>query len=149
MKDRNGIEIRTGDVVRVSRAYFKCDNGLWFVECSPGDISWCGSYHSLHKISKSGKISTANRSVSSWPLMSYVSDRMKSALANEWNKANAEIEIVHGIDRTEITAHFRELASGCDERHKREVWNWGEDSKWAKLELDMKDHFLRVADRTE
>ena len=30
MRDRNGIEIKSGDVVRISNAYFKNDNGLYF-----------------------------------------------------------------------------------------------------------------------
>lgn len=42
MVDKNGVEMKTGDIVRVSGAYFKNDNGLWFIERSPGDPSWCG-----------------------------------------------------------------------------------------------------------
>ena len=37
MVDKNGVEMKTGDIVRVSGAYFKNDNGLWFIERSPGD----------------------------------------------------------------------------------------------------------------
>ena len=43
MLDKNGVEIRTGCIVEITGAYFKNDNGLWFVEHSPGDPSWCGS----------------------------------------------------------------------------------------------------------
>ena len=37
MLDKNGIEIKTGDVVEITGAYFKNDNGLYFVERSAGD----------------------------------------------------------------------------------------------------------------
>lgn len=53
--DKNGIEIKTGDIVEITGAYFKNDNGLYFVQNSPGDPSWCGSDLSLKRISKRGK----------------------------------------------------------------------------------------------
>lgn len=62
MLDKNGIEIKTGMIVEIAGAFFKNDNGLYFVQASPGDPSWCGSDHSLKRISKSGKISTAKYS---------------------------------------------------------------------------------------
>ena len=63
MKDKNGIEIKTGMIVKISGAYFKNDNGLYYVDNSPGDPSWSGRDYSLHKISKAGKISTAKRQI--------------------------------------------------------------------------------------
>ena len=35
MVDKNGVEMKTGDVVLISGAFFKNDNGLWFIERSP------------------------------------------------------------------------------------------------------------------
>ena len=55
MQDKNGIEMKTGDIVEITGAYFKNDNGLYFIDCSPGDPNWCGSDYSLKRISKSGK----------------------------------------------------------------------------------------------
>ena len=55
MLDKNGIEIKTGDIVEITGAYFKNDNGLYYVEHSAGDPDWSGSDHSLRKISKRGK----------------------------------------------------------------------------------------------
>lgn len=40
MFDKNGKEIKTGMAVRVSGAYFKKDNGLYFVDRSLGEASW-------------------------------------------------------------------------------------------------------------
>ena len=50
MKDKNSKEIKTGMIVKISGAYFENDNGLYFVENSPGDPSWCGSDHCLKRI---------------------------------------------------------------------------------------------------
>lgn len=43
MFDNNGVELRAGCVVEITGAYFKNDNGFWFVEKAPGDPSWIGS----------------------------------------------------------------------------------------------------------
>ena len=60
MVDKNGVEMKTGDVVLISGAFFKNDNGLWFIERSPGDPSWCGSSYSLTKLKRNGQPSTAS-----------------------------------------------------------------------------------------
>ena len=116
MFDRNGKEIKTGDVVEISGAYFKTDNGLYFVEHSPGDPYWSGSDHSLRKCSKKGKPSTAKYSVGFWPLLVTVSDRFKRAEAWEWNKEHATVEVKEGIDRAAIADHFREELKKEQER---------------------------------
>ena len=58
MTDKNGKEIVTGDIVRITGAYFKTDNSLYFVERSPGDLNWNGDIYSLRKIGKKGKVRT-------------------------------------------------------------------------------------------
>ena len=93
MLDKNGVEIRTGCIVEITGAYFKNDNGLYFVQRSPGDPSWCGKDYSLKKISKAGKISKAKYSLCFWPIAVFTNDRFKAAAANEWNAAHAEIEV--------------------------------------------------------
>ena len=93
MLDKNGVEIRTGDVVEISGAFFKNDNGLWLVTHSPGDEGWSGSDHGLTKISRSGKLSTAKYRTGSWPLMVFTNDRFKRAEATAWNKEHATVEV--------------------------------------------------------
>lgn len=66
MVDKNGVEMKTGDVVLISGAFFKNDNGLWFIERSPGDPSWCGSSYSLTK-SSSGTVSPARQNITFAP----------------------------------------------------------------------------------
>ena len=91
MLDKNGVEIRTGCIVEITGAYFKNDNGLYFVQRSPGDPSWCGRDYSLKKISKAGKISKAKYSLCFWPIVSVVSDRWKTAEANAWNRPTPKL----------------------------------------------------------
>lgn len=146
MKDKNGIEIKTGMTVKVSNAYFKNDNGYYFVENSPGDANWCGSDYCMKKISKKGKISTAKYSLCFWPISAYVNDRWKRAAADEWNKEHAEIEVVEDIDRTEVAEHFERAAeSGKTYLEKFLIWNFGEDSKVVKDQIKLIAHYESVA----
>ena len=94
MKDRNGTEIRRGDIVEVSGAFFKCDNGRWVVKRVPGDADWCGLDCSLHRLNKNGTESRAKGRVGFWPILVTVSDPAKRAAAKAHNEANATIEVV-------------------------------------------------------
>lgn len=145
MLDKNGIEIKTGDVVRISGAYFKNDNGLYFVENSEGDASWCGTDHCLKKISKKGKISVAKYNICFWPIATFVSDRTKRAEAKEHNKKFAEIEIVDNVDKTEISKYFEEKAANLDNDIERMKWDFGEESECVKQQEAIKEHYLSVA----
>ena len=106
MQDKNGREIRTGDIVRVSGAYFKTSNGTFYVSnLDTGRTLW------LHRIKKNGEICipTATSTVN-WPLSSYCSDRRKNALAKEHNKEHAQIEVVSDVNTWYVAEHFREEA---------------------------------------
>ena len=128
MRDANGREMKTGDIVRVSGAYFKKDNGLYFVAHSPGDVSWSGSDYSLRKIRKNGELTASNGDIVFWPLESFVNDREKRALAYDWNKANAKIEVVDGVDNGHIKDHFIKEAANAKVSADRLRWDWGRHS---------------------
>lgn len=145
MKDKNGIEIRTGMIVKISGAYFKNDNGFYYVDNSPGDPSWCGSDYSLHKISKAGKISTAKRNICFWPISVFVSDPRKHAAAREWNAQHAEIEVIQIANMGEVKSYFREKAANLGKAIEREVWDWGENSKLVQQHRATKAHYEAVA----
>lgn len=147
MLDKNGVEIKTGCIVRITGAYFKNDNGLWFVEHSPGDPSWCGSDHSLRKISKTGKISTAKHNICFWPIGIFISDRRKAAEAHRWNKAHAEIEVVSIPNMAEVAAHFEAEADSLDKRIQRMRWDWGKDHPEVAKLLKLQAHYKAVAER--
>lgn len=149
MKDKNGREIRTGDIVRVTGAYFKNDNGLFFVENSPGDCNWCGSDHSLNKIGKTGKISTAKYRVGFWPIGCCVNDRDKAAAARKWNKEHAEIEVVDGVNTDEVREHFIEKAEEREDYAEREKWRLGDDSPIIAQYRQSAAHYRAVAQYIE
>lgn len=147
MIDKNGIEITTGAIVEITGAYFKNDNGLYFVTSSPGDPSWCGSDHSLKRISKAGKISTAKYSHCFWPIGIFVSDRMKAAQARAWNKDHAEIEIKAVKDLSQVIAYFQEKADNLRAYIKREVWDFGKDVECVQKDRAILAHYEAVVGR--
>lgn len=149
MLDKNGTEIRTGDIVRISGSYFKNDNGLYFVENSDGDPNWTGKDHSLRKISKTGKISTAKYNICFWPIMITTNSYEKRAAAYSWNKEHAEIEVVKGINRAEVVRHFQERAGQMEEEIKYNAWHFGEDGETVQKSREIKKHFEGVANRIQ
>ena len=96
MNDKNNRPMKTGDVVEITGAYFKNDNGLYFVEHTPGDPNWSGRDHCLRRIKRNGELSTAKDNICFWPISVYVNSRDKRAAANQWNQAHAEIEDQQG-----------------------------------------------------
>ena len=149
MFDKNGREIKTGDIVEITGAYFKNDNGLYFVDRSPGDPGWSGKDHCLKKICKNGRISTAKGGTCFWPILVFVSDRAKRWEASAWNEEHAEIEIKTIANMEAVAEHFRQEAEGLDEEIERLVWNFGEDNEQARIRREMRAHFLAVADRVK
>lgn len=114
MVDKNGVEMKTGDIVRVSGAYFKNDNGLWFIERSPGDPSWCGNSYSLMKLKRNGQPSTAKYNLCSWPIAIFTNSWATRNEAHRWNEEHAEIEVVTGMDTSALAEHFMGLAKELD-----------------------------------
>lgn len=94
LKDTNGIKIKTGDIVEITGAYFKHDNGRWLVTHSPEDKDWLGIDHCLEKLNKNGTLSKGKYKTSFWPLMTFVNDSAKRAEAKRHNAKYAKIEVV-------------------------------------------------------
>lgn len=145
MLDKNGIEIKTGQIVEISGAYFQNDNGYYFVDRAPGDPGWCGNDYSLMKISKKGKISKAKRNLCFWPIGVFVNDPWKRAAAKEWNREHATIEVKDGIDRAEVKAHFAEEAESLEEQIRRMSWTWGTDHPETIRNKELQEHYKTVA----
>ncbi len=145
MLDKNGVEIRAGQVVEITGAYFKSDNGFWFVEKAPGDPSWCGRDCCLKKISKNGKISEAKHNICFWPIGIFISDRSKAAEARRWNRDHAQIEIKAIKNMNEVAAHFQGLAEVADERIDWATRRFGETHPEVSQLQRLKNHYLAVA----
>lgn len=146
MLDKNGIEMKTGDAVKVSGAYFKIDNGLYFIDHTPGDPSWCGRSYGMKGINKNGTMSKT-RSCAFWPLESFLSDRHKSAYADKYNKENAKIEIVHNIPVESMIKHFAEEKESAEDRRDFAAYNWGEDHDEVKKFQEIADHYQTIIER--
>ena len=145
MLDKNGIEIKTGDVVEITGAYFKNDNGFYYVEHSDGAPGWSGRDHSLRKISKRGKISKAKHNICFWPISISTNSFEIRVTAKAWNQEHAAIEVKTDIDRSEIAEYFQEKAEGMDEQIKDYAWNFGETSETTLESKRIKAHFEKVA----
>ena len=146
MLDKNGKEIRTGDMVQITGANFKNDNGLYFVEHSPGDVAWCGNDYSLRKISKRGKISKSRYNICFWPIAIFTNSYEKRVNGNAWNKEHAEIEIVNGVPVNEVIDHFMQEAKKAGERAEQLAWRFGETFPEVELNLAIKMHRENVAE---
>lgn len=94
MMDKNGIELKTGQIVKIEGGYFKSDNGTFRIKHSPNDSGWSGNDYCLTKCNKQGVDSKAKGAVAFFPLMVTVSSRETRLLAREHNKNNATIEVI-------------------------------------------------------
>lgn len=144
MVDKNGIEINTGMIVEITGAYFKNDNGLYFVDRSPGDPSWIGRDYSLKKISKAGKISKAKHNICFWPIGIFVSDRCKAAEAHRWNEKHAQIEVKTIQNMAEVAAHFKKEAEDLTECIRRSTYDFGEDAPYVVQQKELQAHYRAV-----
>ena len=147
MTDKNGIEIKTGDVVEITGAYFKSDNGLYFVKHSPADPNWSGKDHCLCRIKRTGELSTAKNRLCFWPVAVFVSSRAKSAQADAWNREHAEIEVKRIPNRAPIAAYFAAEADSLDKTIQRYTWDFGEDCQTVKDSITYQNFLRSVAAR--
>lgn len=116
MKDKNNVQVKAGDIVRIEGAFFKNDNGLYYVEQDGTNKAYCGGDNlTLYKICKNGKLSTTKHNICFFPIHSTVSDYVKTAQANAWNKEHATIEVVYNVDNSNVIERFEEEARRAKE----------------------------------
>lgn len=144
MFDKNGVEIRTGHIVKVTGAFFKNDNGLYYVEHSPGDPSWSGQDHCLKKVCKDGRLSKSTRNICFWPIVAFTNDRVKNAKATAWNKEHAEIEVVDFPYMSWILERFREKLEETSKAVQRYTRDFGETDTMAQQEKAIQEHYEGV-----
>ena len=144
--DKNGTTIQAGDIVEIKGAFFKNDNGFWYVEQDGTNPACLGEGLTLFKIGKTGKISTAKYNIAFWPLMTFVSDNRKSAAADKWNAEHATIEITNKVSNVQVIENFRELVAGYEAKAKcYEMRGYGEE--WTKPNADSAAYYSRALER--
>ena len=146
MTDKNNRPMKTGDVVEIIGAYFKNDNGLYFVEHTPGDPNWSGRDHCLRRIKRNGELSTAKDNICFWPISAFVNSRDKRAAANQWNQEHAEIEIKRFPNTAHIAKFFAAEADSLNATIKRYTWDFGEDCQTVKDAKETQAFYRSVAD---
>ena len=146
MTDKNNRTMKTGDVVEITGAYFKNDNGLYFVEHTPGDPNWSGRDHCLRRVKRNGELSTAKDNICFWPISVYVNSRDKRAAANQWNQEHAEIEIKTFPHTEHIAAYFADEADSLDATIKRYTWDFGEDCQTVKDAKETQAFYRSISD---
>lgn len=97
MVDKNNIELKIGQIVKIEGGFFKNDNGLFRIQHAPGNEDWNGEYFSLKKIKKNFEDAENKYNLSSWPLFPTCNNRNKNIEACEHNKINSKIEIIGNI----------------------------------------------------
>lgn len=145
MLDKNGRDIKMGDIVRVENGYFKNSNGLFFVEGENKNSLW------LVKIAKNGKISVNSKASQSWPLKSYCGDRSKNHEASAHNKANATIELVEDVNTFYIVKRFEESLDTA--KNRLDYWNRDNKKEDAAREekhiAELEEAIARIAEYAE
>lgn len=98
LKDKNGIELKVGQVVKVEGSFFKVDNGYFRITHSPENENWTGLSYCLKKVNKKNFLdSNGKRSLAFYPPMITVNNRERRIEAMEHNKANVTIEIIASV----------------------------------------------------
>jgi hypothetical protein len=97
MMDKNGIELKVGQIVKIEGGFFKADNGLFRISHAPENENWSGTDYCLKKVNKDFSDSKSKYSTAFFPLMVTVSKRETRLQAREHNKTNATIEVVGSV----------------------------------------------------
>ena len=145
MIDKNGKEIKTGQIVKITGAYFKNDNGLFLVDRTPGVPNWSGNYCSLKRINRNGTLSK-NNPIGSWPIHVFVNDWQKKIDAKNWNSEHAEIEVIEWDKWTHILEYFREQEREALGLVKWYEDNFGGDAPLAKTCKELAELWRRLAE---
>lgn len=94
MQDKNGQEIKKGDIVKIENAFSGSSNGRYLVDFCPGDAGWLGNFVSLVKLTKKNTVSVSKYKIASWPLACYATSREYRNAAKQHNAQHATIEVV-------------------------------------------------------
>ncbi len=148
MNDTNGREIKTGDFITISGAYFKNSNGLFLVEHANDAPGYETGNVWLHKCKKSGELCLDRAGTTlGLPMSYYCSDGKKNRAAREHDRANLRYEITEGVPTWHAAEHFKKTAAEYADRAENQRRLWGENSEDAKKTQNSADFYAAVATR--
>lgn len=144
-EDKNGIKLQVGQIVKISNAYFKVDNGYYFIEHEPDAPNWLGSDYGLTRInSRTGKLTEGKNRIAFYPLCSFCSDQRKNAAADEWNEEHCEIEVITTIKNDSVVEFFKNELADKEKQTQRDYWNYGESSEIVEKDNIIIDYYKNV-----
>lgn len=147
-EDKNGIKLEVGQIVKISNAYFKVDNGYYFIEHEPGAPNWIGCDYGLTRINScTGALSTGKNTCAFYPLCSFCSDKRKNAAADEWNEKNCQIEVITTIKNDSVIEFFQNELADKEKQTQRDCWNYGEESEIVKKDNVIIEYYKKVIER--
>lgn len=109
MNDINGVKLEAGQIVRISNAFHKSDNGLYLIVSDPESPTG-GEYYTLHRISARGKLSCARRTLNYWPLIACSANYLTRMDIKLYNEEHAQIEVTTVENLSDAIAYFRKEA---------------------------------------
>lgn len=114
MNDKNGIELRTGQIVEITGGFFKADNGRFaIVETITGEgENGCWQQYSLRKVTKKNEFAITKYTQAFWPIAPNKNGYETKKKADAHNKEHAQIEVVDEMENVEIKSEiaFYEIA---------------------------------------
>lgn len=142
MKDNNNVDLMIGDIVEISGAYFKNQNGYYFIESDRGNAL------TLRKIGKTGKLLKSGNTVEFFPLTSFCSDPVKNREAKKHNSEFARIEKTEKVPFCGVAEYFRDQITKTEKYIEREeMYNNHGDLDSRKEELkQLQAVYSRFAD---
>lgn len=108
MKDKNGNIIQTGDVVEITNAYNKKNNGRYIVTAALGEkFNPSSIYIDLYKLDTWGNPVDCNGSAT-WPIMIFsAKQQWEIQKEHDWNAENATIEVITDtVDTFKVANYF-------------------------------------------
>ena len=149
MTDKNGIEIRQGDVVAISEAFVRRHNDVYFVEHSPGDPDWCGDEYCLRKILKDGRLRRTAYGICFWPILNMMNDKEIKQRAKAWNQEHATIEVINDWlpDHTHILEFFRKKEMSFRAEARQMALLYGKSSERVRDSMFCVEHYVKLQDR--
>lgn len=104
MKDKNGIELKTGQIVEITGGFFKADNGRYVIIKTRTGEGW--QHYDLSKVTKKNEFAIAKDTRAFWPIAPCKNGYELKKEADEHNEKHAQIEVIGEMKNVEIKSEI-------------------------------------------